>query len=102
MKHKCPQIMANSKDDQDQKGKYLETSRKILSQEMIMCNMKALIFRSNDQCQFFLTIGHVKVKRLSPKSLELTVLKLLARLKFSKSRPNKVIHVLGVFFALKN
>ena len=51
--------MANSKDDQDQKGKYLETSRKILSQEMIMCNLKALIFRSNDQCQFFLTIGHM-------------------------------------------
>ena len=39
-----PPIMANSKDSQDHKDKYLDTSRKILSQEMIMCNMKALIF----------------------------------------------------------
>ena len=30
--------MANSKD------KYLDTSAKILSQEMLMCNMKAWIF----------------------------------------------------------
>ena len=37
-------IMTNSKDDQDQKDKYLETSRKILSQEILMCNLKALIF----------------------------------------------------------
>ena len=30
-----PPIMANSKDGQDQKDKYLDTSRKILSQEML-------------------------------------------------------------------
>ena len=36
--------MANSKDGQGHKDKYLDTSRKILSQEMLMCNMKALIF----------------------------------------------------------
>ena len=36
--------MANSKDGQGHKDKYLETSRKISSQEMLMCNMKALIF----------------------------------------------------------
>ena len=38
-----PPIMANSKDSQDHKDKYLDTSRKILSQDML-CNMKALIF----------------------------------------------------------
>ena len=43
VKHKCPTIMANSKDDQCHKDKYLDTSRKISSQEMLMCNMKALI-----------------------------------------------------------
>ena len=35
-----PPIMA--KDGQGHKDKYLDTSRKILSQEMLMCNMKAL------------------------------------------------------------
>ena len=39
-----PQIMPNSKDGQDHKDKYLDISRKILSQEMLLCNMKALIF----------------------------------------------------------
>ena len=37
-------IMANFKDSQGDKDKYLDTSRKILSQVMLMCNMKALIF----------------------------------------------------------
>ena len=36
--------MANYKDGQGHKDKYLETRRKILSQKMLMCNMKALIF----------------------------------------------------------
>ena len=39
-----PPIMANSEDGQGHKGKYLGTSRKILSKEMLMYNMKALIF----------------------------------------------------------
>ena len=39
-----PPIMANSKDGQGHKDKYLDTSRKILSREMLMCYMKALIF----------------------------------------------------------
>ena len=39
-----PPIMANSKDGQGHKDKYLDTSRKILSQEMLICNMKGLIF----------------------------------------------------------
>ena len=54
-----PPIMANSNEGQDHKDKYFDTSRKrkILSQEMIMYNMKAfsiLSLRSYDQCQFFL------------------------------------------------
>ena len=44
VKHKCPQILANSKDGQGHKDKYVDTSRKILSQDMLMGNMKALIF----------------------------------------------------------
>ena len=38
-----PPIMDNSKDGQGHKDKYLDTSRNILSQETLMCNMKALI-----------------------------------------------------------
>ena len=34
--------MANYKDGQAHKDKYIETSRKILSQEMNMCNIEAL------------------------------------------------------------
>ena len=34
----------NSTDGLGHKDKYLDTSRKILSQEMLMFNMKALIF----------------------------------------------------------
>ena len=51
-----PPIMANSNEGQDHKDKYFDTSRKILSQEMIMYNMEAfciLSLRSYDQCQFF-------------------------------------------------
>ena len=53
-----PPIMANSNEGQDHKDKYLDTSRKILSQEMTMYNTEAfstciLSLRSYDQCQFF-------------------------------------------------
>ena len=51
-----PPIMADSNEGQDHKDKYIDTSRKILSQEMIMYNMEAfsiLSLRSYDQCHFF-------------------------------------------------
>ena len=35
--------MLNSIDDQDHKDKYFDTSKKILSQEMTMCNLETLI-----------------------------------------------------------
>ena len=38
-----PPIMANSNKGQDHKDKYFDTSRKILPQEMTMCNMEALV-----------------------------------------------------------
>ena len=38
-----PPKMANSNEGQDHKDKYFDTSRKILSQEMTMCNMEALV-----------------------------------------------------------
>ena len=37
-----PLIMSISKDGQGHKDKYLDTSRKILSQELLMCNMKVV------------------------------------------------------------
>ena len=37
--------MANSINGQDHKDKYFDTSKKILSQEMTMCNKETLIFR---------------------------------------------------------
>ena len=45
--------MANSNEGQDHKDKYFDTSRKILSQEMIFCE------------NFFFNWSNVKVKRLS-------------------------------------
>ena len=39
--------LANSKDGQGHKDKYLDTNEKILTQEMLMCNMKALIVMTN-------------------------------------------------------
>ena len=39
-----PPIISKSKDGQDHNYKYFETSRKILSQEITICNMEALIF----------------------------------------------------------
>ena len=38
-----PPIVANSNEGQDHKDKYFDTSRKILSQEMTMFNMEALV-----------------------------------------------------------
>ena len=63
-----PPIMANSKDGQGHKDKYLDTSRKTLSQEMLICNIKALA---------------------------LTLQKLKARLKFSKNGSNSKVKVTG-------
>ena len=64
--------MANSTDGQGHKDKYLDTSRKILSQEMLnlmlMCNMKPLVFIDylvvKTNVNFFLK-GQ-KVKRFIP------------------------------------
>ena len=42
VKHNAP-IMANSNEGQDHKDKYFDTSRRILSQEMTMCNMEAQV-----------------------------------------------------------
>ena len=38
-----PPIMANYNEGQDHNDKYFDTSRKILSEEMTMCNMEALV-----------------------------------------------------------
>ena len=48
-------IMANSKDGQGHKDKYLDTTRKIFSQEILVFNMKALIFmkKNNETTEMF-------------------------------------------------
>ena len=57
-----PPIMANSKEGQDHKDKYFDTSRKILSQEMTMCNMEALVSYPKEVMTnviFFFKIGQM-------------------------------------------
>ena len=61
-----PPIMANSKEGQDHKDKYFDTSRKILSQEMTMCNMEALVSYFSEvmtNVNFFLNWSKLKIKR---------------------------------------
>ena len=59
LKHKCPLIMAYSKDGPDHKNIYFDISRKILSQEMIMCNIHVkyqsskILFKIYYQCKSF-------------------------------------------------
>ena len=63
-----PPIMANSIDGQGHKDKYVDTRKKILSQEMTMCNMETLIFyflKIITNVNFFFKWSNVKVKRLS-------------------------------------
>ena len=60
--------MANSNEGQDHKDKYFDTSRKILSQEMTMCNMEALVSYFSEvmtNVNFFLNWSKLKIKRLS-------------------------------------
>ena len=56
--------MANSKDALGHNDTYLDANRKILSQEMLMCNMEAkiLINRNYDRCQFKRNRSNVKIK----------------------------------------
>ena len=49
-----PPIMANPKDGQDHKDKYFHPNRKILSQKITMCNMKALSFLTSYKQRRFL------------------------------------------------
>ena len=100
--------MVNSKDGQDNKDKYFDTSRKILSQEMTMCNMEALISYFF-HIFFFKNLSNVKVKILNNnrkilsqgkfmwniKALTLTIQMLLTRLKYSKSRPDTNVKLQG-------
>ena len=58
VKHNAPDN-GQFQQGQDHKDKYFDTSRNILSQEMIMYNMEAfsiLSLRSYDQCQIFFPI----------------------------------------------
>ena len=60
-----PPIMANSNEDQYHKDKYFDSSRKILSQEMIMCNMEPLVSYFSEvmtNVNFFLNWSNLKYK----------------------------------------
>ena len=61
--------MANSNEGQDHKDKYFDTSRKILSQEMTICNMEALVSYFSEVMtnvnSFLLNWSKMKIKRLS-------------------------------------
>ena len=67
-KPQIPLIMANTKDGKSHKDKYFDTSRKILSQKMLMCNIKALYIISIIWLWImgvFFSMWNVKVKRFS-------------------------------------
>ena len=97
--------MANPKDGQGHKNKYVDTNIKIMSQEMLMCNIKALIFIILKKIMsIFWKMSNFKVKRLSNikkilqqgifmcninmKTHALTVEKKFVRLKFTNHRTN--------------
>ena len=57
--------MTNSKDGQDHKDKYFDTSKKILSQEITICNIETLIsyfLEIITNVYFFFKWSNVKVK----------------------------------------
>ena len=58
-----PPIMANSNEGQDHKDKYFDTSRKILSQEMIMYNMEAFSILSLRSYVNFFLIGQMSMSK---------------------------------------
>ena len=110
-----PPIMANSNEGKDHKEKYVDNSRKILSLEMTMCNMEALVSYPKEvmtNVNFFLKFVKyqgTKVKRLSTyknissqgifmwniKALALTIQRFLETLKFLKNGSNSKVKVTG-------
>ena len=94
-----PHIMANSKYAQGHKDRYLDTDTRILSQEIFMCNTKAIIFTTwlwiifNVFFKYQSHVQSVKYKiKIVFKGI-LAVEKLLAKLMFWKSRRNSMVNV---------
>ena len=100
-----PPIMAHSNEGQDHKDKYFDT---VTRNDYVQYGSSGILsLRSYEQCHFFLYWSNVKVKRLSTyknissqgifmwniKVLALTIHKLLARLKFLKSRSNSQVKI---------
>ena len=55
-----PPIIANSNEGQDHKDKHFDAGRKILSQEMIMCYMEALVSKLQEvMTNVFFLIGQI-------------------------------------------
>ena len=86
-----PPIMANSNNGQDHMDKYFDTSRKILSQEITMCNMEALE-EVMANVIFFLNWSNDKVKRLSTNKKDIHV-----KYQTSRTHCSKVISKVKVF-----
>ena len=81
--------MANSNEGQDHKDKYFDTSRKILSQEMTMYNMKA--FKKLWPMSIFFNWSNAKVKRLSTYKKDLITRDIHVKYQSSSTHYSKVI-----------
>ena len=89
--------MANSKYGQGHKDKYIDTSRKILSREMLMCNMKALMFLIYKLWpksilkkigQMSRTIGLIPTEGIFIRNME----SLISKIFYSKTTVEKLLH----------
>ena len=92
-----PPIMANSKAKI--KDKYFDTSWKISSQEMIMCNMEALVsyfFEVMTNVIFF-NWSNVKVKRLKYQQKDLITREIHVKCQRSSTQYSKVTGKIEVF-----
>ena len=92
--------MANSNESQDHKDKYFDTSRKILSQEMTMCNMEALVSYPKEVAKVKRLSTYKKISsqgifmwNIKDLHVALTIQKFLAKLKFLSSRSNCQVKV---------
>ena len=92
--------MANSKEGQDHKDKYFDTSKKILSQEMTMYNMEAfsiLSLRSYDQCQFFLKLFKCQGQKIKYLQKDLIKRDIHVKYQSSSTHYSKVFSNIKVF-----
>ena len=89
-----PPIMANSKEGQDHKDKYLDTSRKILSQEMTISNMEALVSYPKEvmtKVNFFCKLVKCQVQKIKYLQKDLITRDIYVKYQSSSPHYSKVI-----------